>query len=416
MAGGGARMWAAAGRAGLEPGCGRRRRAAPTRNVVVGCLLLLQRQQSSSDDVVDGSSGGRNGTVRAYGLGSLIGSPRSRLAPASGRAPSLSEAPGKLPAMGRLSQFDADALARLLARQTGVISRSQALGCAMTESAIRHRIRADGPWLTILPGIYLTGQRVPTTKQRVTAAYLYAGKPIAVTGPAALAWYSLPTASSNEVDVLVPLECRRRDAQFARLHRTGVVPDCGREGVVRYASPARAVADAVRQLTSIPDVRAVVAGGVQRGKITVADLARELTAGPVQGSARLRMALAEVADGVRSAAEGDLRALIRRERLPAPMFNARLFAGGQLVAIPDAWWPQACVAAEVDSREWHLSPADWEKTLARDTRLAEHGIVVMRFPPRRIRTAGKEVADQIRSALAASGSRQLPEIVALPAA
>jgi very-short-patch-repair endonuclease len=117
----------------------------------------------------------------------------------------------------------------------------------------------------------------------------------------------------------------------------------------------------------------------------------------------------------RAAAEGDLHALIKRERLPVPMFNARLFVGGQLLAITDAWWPEACVAAEVDSREWHLSPADWERTLARDARMTEHGILVMRFPPRKIRTAGKEVAGQIRSALAASGSRQQPRIVALPA-
>ena len=314
--------------------------------------------------------------------------------------------------MGRLSQFDADGLARLLVRQSGVISRGQALGCAMTEPAIRHRIRPDGPWQMLLPGIYLSNQGVPTTKQKVTAAYLYAEKAIAITGPAALAWYSLPSVRSEAVDVLVPLECQRRDAQFARLHRTRLVPDCGREGVVRYASPPRAVADTVRELTKFSDVRAVVAGGVQRGKITVADLARELDAGPIRGSAPLRAALAEVADGVRSSAEGDLHALIKRERLPEPMYNARLFVGGQLLAITDAWWPQAGVAVEVDSREWHLSPADWERTLARDARMTEHGILVLRFTPRRIHTAGKEVAGQIRSVLASSAARPPPAIVA----
>ncbi len=317
--------------------------------------------------------------------------------------------------MGRLSQFDTAALARLLARQDGVVSRGQVLACAMTEPAIRHRIRADGPWQTMLPGVYLVGQGASTTKQRVTAAYLYAGQAIAVTGPAALAWYSLPSVRSDEVDVLVPLECKRKDAQFARLHRTGVVPDCGRDGVLRYASPQRAVADTVRQLASFADIRAVVAGGVQRGKITVADLARELEIGPIQGSARLRAALAEVADGVRSAAEGDLHALVKRERLPEPMYNARLYVGGRLLAITDAWWPQAGLAAEVDSREWHLSPADWERTLARDARMTEHGILVLRITPRRIRAAGGEVAAQIRSALASSAARPLPQIVARPA-
>ena len=85
------------------------------------------------------------------------------------------------PAMGRLSQFDADGLARLLGRQSGVISRGQALACAMTQPAIRHRIRPDGPWQMLLPGIYLSNQGVPTTKQKVTAAYLYAEKAIAST-------------------------------------------------------------------------------------------------------------------------------------------------------------------------------------------------------------------------------------------
>ena len=316
--------------------------------------------------------------------------------------------------MGRLSQFDADALTRLLGRQSGVISRTQAVACAMTEAAVRHRIRPDGPWQTLLPGVYLASQGVPTAKQRVTAAYLYAGQAIAITGPAALAWYSLPSARSEAVDVLVPLSCQRKDARFARLHRTSIVPDCGREGAVRYASPQRAVADTVRQLAEFSDVRAVVAGGVQRGKITVADLARELNSGPIQGSARLRAALAEVADGVRSAAEGDLHALIKREQLPVPMYNARLFVEDRLLAITDAWWP-AGVAVEVDSREWHLSPADWERTLLRDARMTEQGILVLRFTPRRIRTAGHEVAHQIRAALGASEGRRLPQIVARPA-
>ena len=217
------------------------------------------------------------------------------------------------------------------------------------------------------------------------------------------------------VDVLVPLSCQRKDARFARPHRTSIVPDCGPEGVVRYASPQRAVADTVRQLAEFSDVRSVVAGGVQRGKITVADLARELNSGPIQGSAGLRAALAEVADGARSAAEGDLHALIKREQLPVPMHNARLFVDDRLLAITDAWWPEAGVAAEVDSREWHLSPADWERTLLRDARMTGQGILVLRFTPRRIRTAGHEVAHQIRAALGASDGRRLPQIVARPA-
>src|SRR5260370_8567492 len=105
-------------------------------------------------------------------------------------------------------------------------------------------------------------------------------------------------------------------------------------------------------------------------------LARELEQGPAQGSRLVRAALEEVADGVRSIAEGDFRTLLRRGRLPMPMFNARLYDDEGLVAIVDAWWPEVGVAAEVDSREWHFSPGAWGAPLPRPTKLPPPAIRV----------------------------------------
>jgi hypothetical protein len=145
------------------------------------------------------------------------------------------------------------------------------------------------------------------------------------------------------------------------------------EGAVQFTLPPRAVADAARELTSFRAVRAVIADTVQRGLCRVDGLGEELRQGPVRNSAWLRRALAEVSDGIRSAAEADLRDLIIKARLPVPMFNARLYLGPAFLAAVDAWWPQAGVAVEVDSREWHLSPADWDRTLRRGRRLSAHG-------------------------------------------
>jgi hypothetical protein len=175
------------------------------------------------------------------------------------------------------------------------------------------------------------------------------------------------------------------------------------------------VADAARWLTDLGEVRAVVAGAVQRGLCPVERLVEELEQGPRQGSALLRRALAEVADGVRSAAEARLHALIKRAGLPMPMFNPRLFAGPAFLAVPDCWWPDAGVAAEVDSRAWHLSPREWERTLARQARMAAAGIIVLHFPPNRIYSEPKEVIAEIRSALAAGRGRLLPQVRTLPA-
>ena len=173
------------------------------------------------------------------------------------------------------------------------------------------------------------------------------------------------------------------------------------------------MADAVRGLTDISDVRAVVAGAVQRGKCPIGRLAEELGAGPRRRSAGLRRALAEVADGVRSVAEGELRDLVRRAGLPPPMYNPRLFVGRDFLASPDCWWPGAGVAAEVDSREWHLLPGDWERTLARHARMTSHGLAVLHFTPGQLRSKSGEVVTTIREAL--GKGRPLPQIRALPA-
>ncbi|MGN6793132.1 MAG: hypothetical protein ACTHJW_12180 [Streptosporangiaceae bacterium] len=184
---------------------------------------------------------------------------------------------------------------------------------------------------------------------------------------------------------------------------------------LRWALTARAVADAVRIKTEVNYVRALVADAVQQGKCTVQQLAAELAAGPKQRSAALRAALEEVADGVASIAEGDLRNLIKKGRLPEPLYNARLYVGDLFLAKPDVWWAEAGLAVEVDSREWHLSPADWERTQARHASMSAHGILVLHYAPRRIRTDGAAVVAEIRAGLEAGRKRPRLPIRAVPA-
>jgi hypothetical protein len=185
-------------------------------------------------------------------------------------------------------------------------------------------------------------------------------------------------------------------------------------GPVRIAPLPRAVADTARGLTKLADVRAVVAAVVQQGKCPADLLVRELEEGPMQGSALFRRALGDVCDGTRSGPEAELKELLRRAGVPTPLFNAELYSGDDFIARPDGWWPDAGVAVEVDSREYHLSPGDHERTLARDARMAAHGITVLHFTPRQISTQPRTVVAAIRSALAATRGRPQLTIRALP--
>lgn len=318
--------------------------------------------------------------------------------------------------MPYVSQFDRDRLEDILARQNGIVARRQALACALTVQAIRHRIRADGPWQTVLPGVYRRGRGSLDPGQRAIAAFLYAHDAIAVTGPAALAFHRVSRDPGDLVDVLVPVSNRRRDAEFARLRRTTIEPRAiFQDGAVAYVPLDRAITDTARMLTDIVAVRAVVAGAVQRRQVQLWQLTRELEAGPTRGSALLRRALAEVSDGVRSTAESDLLHLIRRAKLPEPLYNPRLYVGHEFLAAPDAWWPQFGVAVEVDSKAWHLSPADWERTLERHARMTAQGILVLHFPPGRLRKDRRAVVNETRSALDRSRG-PLPHIRTVPGA
>jgi hypothetical protein len=307
------------------------------------------------------------------------------------------------------------ALRSFLLSQRGVLTREQALACGISAHGIAHRIRRGGPWLRLLPGIYLTATGAPTWDQLQTAALLHAGAGSVITGPAALCNYGIRRSQPRRVDVLIPHERERQSAKFAAIHRTRRMPETvAVDLALRFAPAERAVADTVRQLADLAETRAVVAAAVQLGRCSIADLAAELRAGPVRGSARLRSVLAEVIAGIRSAPEGDLRDLIRKSGLPQPLYNPRLYVGDVFLAQPDAWWPEYGVAVEVDSREWHLSPADWERTMARHRRMSAAGIIVLHISPRQLRDQQADAIAEIAGAL--RSGRSLPAVTTRPLA
>jgi hypothetical protein len=311
--------------------------------------------------------------------------------------------------MASSTPLDRNALLRILEQQLYVITRPQALAVGLTRHALGHRLRVGGPWRSILPGIYVAATGTPTTLQRQMAALLHAGDGSLITGQAALRHHHIWGPDAEVVDVLVPTSRRRSDPEFVRLHRTVRMPERSWQvGPLRLALPARAVADTVRGMDSLRDVRAVVADAVQRGSCQIHQLHAELLAGPNVGSALFREALTDVADGIRSTAEADLKDLLTKSRVPMPLFNPGLYDGDTFIARPDAWWPDFGIAVEVDSREWHTSPEDHANTLARGRRLGVYQIVVLRFTPKQIRTQPAQVIAEIRAAL--EGARGRPPL------
>jgi hypothetical protein len=171
------------------------------------------------------------------------------------------------------------------------------------------------------------------------------------------------------------------------------------------------VGDACRRLTEIDDVRTIVAAAVQQRKCTVELLAREAADGPTKNSALLREVIGEVLAGVRSAAEGQGRSVLRGAGLPEARWNVDLYsAAGEWLGRPDAWWAEAGLALEIDSREWHLDPAGWERTMERHALMTRRGILVVHVSPKLIWRRPDEFVARVRDALEA-GRRRGPAAV-----
>jgi hypothetical protein len=318
--------------------------------------------------------------------------------------------------MPRKYPFDEARMNRILAEQYRVISRAQVLTCGMSPRALHRRIASSGPWQRLLPGVYLTVTGSMTQDQREMAALLYAGPESLITGVAAARRHRLRQPEADVVDLLIPWNQKRQSIAYVRVHRTRRMPErMYVTGKVRFAEATRAVADAARSMTRFDDVRAVVCEAVQRRTCFVDDLVAELEAGPLAGSVLLRAALAEVADGVRSVAEADFRVLILRSDLPRPVFNARLIdVDGTLIAVTDAWWQEAGVAAEIDSRAYHLAAADQERTTGRHDKLTAHGILALHFSPRRVKDDPAGILREIRQAIGKGLERPPLPIKGLP--
>jgi hypothetical protein len=314
------------------------------------------------------------------------------------------------------------ALRELIQEQDAVVSREQVLRAGLSRHAIAHRLRDGGPWRVLLPGVYLTLPGLPTPAQWETAVILHVGPQALITGPAALRFYAfrqVPRQGANIVDVLIPARCQRASGGRVRVHRTSRLPAMWATGPAgrRYAYPARAVADTARWLSDVREVRALVGDAVQDGHCAIAQLSDELRAGGTPHGALLRGVIAEVADGVRSAPEAELRHLIIKAGMPAPLFNPKLYLpNGNFIACPDAWWPEAGVALEVDSREWHLAPGDWERTMARHGHLAQYGIVTLHVTPRQLRADPDAFLRKAANAYQAGIARPRLNITTLPAA
>ncbi|MFG1904360.1 type IV toxin-antitoxin system AbiEi family antitoxin domain-containing protein [Micromonospora carbonacea] len=285
--------------------------------------------------------------------------------------------------------------------QQQIVTRAQLLAAGFDDMYLYRQARR-GRWQRVLPATYALFTGALTDEQRRISAALYAGGQAQLTGLAALTWYGFRySPRSDDVHLIVPHHARRRSAGHAVISRALALDERARRtALYPVCSPARAVVDAARDLRELRPVRAIVAEAVQRGYADLLALDKEIRRARRSRTALVRKAFAEVVDGTRSAPEAELRECLAGSRVvPQIRWNARLVSGdGAVLPTPDGYLADAAVALEVDSQEFHFSPADWARTLDRHNELSRHGVLILHFTPAQIRREPERVRRMVEDA------------------
>ncbi|MDI2128265.1 hypothetical protein [Yinghuangia seranimata] len=280
---------------------------------------------------------------------------------------------------------------------------------------VRDRVRArrvrEGVWRRVAPNVVLVGAGPVTRRQRVLAAVLHAEHGALATGLTALELGEVRNVPYRpEIHLLVGRAHRGRGLPGVVYERTRRLPPPQALRVPPTAPYPRAVLDACRRLASAEQARAVALAAVQARVCDVAALAVEAAHVPPGDRARVAAIIDELASGVRSLPEAELRRHVLAAGLPEPLWNPRVhLPDGTFLCSPDALWPHLGVAAEVDSVAYHYATAAARAdTAARAARMRAAGLVVVSFLPGRIRDDPSGVVRVLRDALAVGATREVP--------
>ncbi|MET9318992.1 hypothetical protein ABZX75_02175 [Streptomyces sp. NPDC003038] len=301
-----------------------------------------------------------------------------------------------------------------LAHLTG--SRPRVLTLAqLREHGITASDAAERPWQQILPGVFLLHSGPATSEERLHAALLYAsrgGGEAMITGLAALALYRFGSAPAllalSHIDVLVPGTRRLRSTGDVRIVRSQALPRPQEVTGLPVAPVARAVADAVAQLSDAGTVRRLLSEAVRGGHCEPTAVVRELTVARLLNRPHVVDAVESLLAEGRAIAEDRLYHLVRGYELTEPVWNVDLrLPGGPHLGGVDAYWPEHAVAVEIDTRAPRQGEDEqWSEAARKRETLERLGVTVIHITPRKLRDWPEQQAAVVRTALTASGDRE----------
>jgi very-short-patch-repair endonuclease len=301
-------------------------------------------------------------------------------------------------------------LVELSRHQAGVVSRQQALGCGMTVSQIRARLRT-GLWRRLFPGVYATFTGEPPAAARLWAALLSAGPGTILSHQTAADLAGLDGCDKPDGAIHVTVPFGRRIHQ-----RRGVVLHFStRVEAARHPTrmpPQTRVEETVLDLTqtarNLDSALSWVAQACA-SRLTTADRLRSALSQrkKIRWRAELRAALDDVRDGSHSLLElRYMRDVERRHALPTGVRQRpRARPGGRWY--DDVSYPDYGIVVELDGQVAH--PASRRgRDRRRDNALVAAGAAVLRYGFAEVTDSPCAVAGEVATVLRGNGWSGVP--------
>jgi very-short-patch-repair endonuclease len=285
-------------------------------------------------------------------------------------------------------------VARVAARQHGVVTRRQLNDLDLDDDAIARRVRA-GRLHRVHPRVYAVGHPRLTQHGRFLAAVLSYGEHAVLSHRAAAVLWGLCRERSPRIDVTVPSGGGRRRRGAIIVHRSPLPPA---EVTVKEGVP---VTTPARTLVDLADVlpRRALERAIDEAAYLRMDLAELEPRRGRRGAGLLARVLAEHDPGstrTRSPLEERMLSLCRRFGLSQPEIN-RVVEGHEV----DFSWQDPRLIVETDGWDAHGTRGAFERDRVRDAELTAAGWRVVRITKRRLAREPDAVAQQLGGLLAA---------------
>jgi len=269
-------------------------------------------------------------------------------------------------------------------------------------------------WQVMLPGVYATFTGPLDDRHRTRAALLHAGPESMINDLTALAAHNVPYLPSDRFRrVLVPDRVQVGSRDFVVVRRSKRLPEPVALGGLPAVPLVRALCEFGARHDDERASLAVFAAVVQRRRLALTVIDREIEAGPSRGRPKLVRISAALASGIRSAPEDDFRRLVLTSNVvPEPNWNWLIeLPSGRRIS-PDALLCDAALVHETNGREAHAADKAGEDAFEdmqrRADALVTAGFTVLQNTPRRIASEGTEVLAEFETCYLRNKGRGLP--------